>query len=198
MFKIKTIGHSNYDIEYFVNMLKENNIDTIADIRSTPYSRFNPQFNKDELNYVLKKQGLTYVFLGKELGARYEDKSLLFLDGKVDFKKVQATKSFLFGIERLISGLKKGYKISLMCSEKNPIECHRFGLVSEYLSKNGFDVSHITPSGEISQSNLELELMEKYKLGGLFANSEDYLDKAYLLLNKDIAYNAKTKLGDDE
>ena len=59
---------------------------------------------------------LTYVFLGKELGARYEDKSLLFLDGKVDFKKVQTTKSFLSGIERLISGLKKGYKISLMCS----------------------------------------------------------------------------------
>ena len=105
--------------------------------------------------------------------------------GKVDFKKVQTTKSFLSGIERLISGLKKGYKISLMCSEKNPIECHRFGLVSEYLSKNGFDVSHITPNGEISQSNLELELMEKYKLGGLFANSEDYLNKAYLLLNKE-------------
>ena len=87
MFKIKTIGHSNYDIEYFVNMLKENDIDTIADIRSTPYSRFNPQFNKDELNYVLKNHSLTYVFLGKELGARYEDKSLLF---KLLFNKERA------------------------------------------------------------------------------------------------------------
>ena len=198
MDKIFTIGHSTHTIDKFISMLKQHNVNTIVDVRSVPYSRFNSQYNQEGLKAKLKENGICYVFMGQELGARYEDESLLFEDGKVDFKKVQNTENFLKGVERLKKGIQKGYSISLMCSEKNPIECHRFGLVSEYLSKNDFEIAHITPNEVITQKDLELKLMEKYKLGGLFANSKESLVEAYKLLNQDVAYNAKTKIGDDE
>jgi len=198
MNKLFTIGHSTHTIDKFIFMLQQHDIDTIVDVRSVPYSRFNSQYNQENLKAKLKANGICYVFMGQELGARYEDKSLLLDDGKVDFKKVQISENFLKGIERLKKGAYKGYNISLMCSEKNPIECHRFGLVSEYLSKNDFEIAHITPNEVTSQKELELKLMEKYKLGGLFADTKESLAEAYKLLNQDIAYNAKTKMGDDE
>jgi len=198
MNKLFTIGHSTHTIDKFIFMLQQHDIDTIVDVRSVPYSRFNPQYNQENLKAKLKANGICYVFMGQELGAKYEDESLLFDDGKVDFKKVQISENFLKGIERLKKGTYKGYSISLMCSEKNPIECHRFGLVSEHLSKNDFEIAHITPNEVTSQKELELKLMEKYKLGGLFADTKESLAEAYKLLNQDIAYNAKTKMGDDE
>jgi len=182
MNKIFTIGHSTHTINKFISMLKQYSVNTIVDVRSVPYSRFNSQYNKEELKAKLKANGICYVFMGQELGARYEEESLLFEDGAVDFKKVQDTENFLKGIDRLKKGIQKGYSISLMCSEKNPIECHRFGLVSEYLSKNDFEIAHITPTEVISQKELELKLMEKYKLGGLFADAKESLVEAYKLL----------------
>ncbi len=142
--------------------------------------------------------------MGDLLGARYEDKSILFDDGKVNFKKVQETKSFQDGITRLVKGIIKGYNISLMCSEKEAFDCHRFGLISEFLNKNGISVKHIYPDKIVSQEELERRLLKKYakKLpqADLFnpgINDELRLKIAYELRNKDIAYNAFTKKGDE-
>ena len=102
--------------------------------------------------------------MGDLLGARYEDRSLLFDDGKVNFKKVQEIKSFQDGIARLDKGIAKGYNISLMCSEKEAFDCHRFGLVSEFLTKNSIDVNHIYPNKIVSQKILEQQLLKKYNI----------------------------------
>ena len=204
MKQIYTVGHSIYEIDDFISLLKENNINTIVDVRSTPYSKFASQYNKEALKHYLSENNIYYIFMGDLLGARYDDKNLLFDDGKVNFKKVQETKSFQDGITRLDKGIIKGYNISLMCSEKEAFDCHRFGLISEFLTKNSIEVNHIYPDKVISQKILEKQLLKKYdkKLpkADLFNPdiTEDLqLQLAYELRNKDIAYNAITKEGDD-
>ena len=204
MKQLYTVGHSIYEIEDFVSLLKRNSINTIVDVRSTPYSKFASQYNRETLKHYLKENKICYIFMGDLLGARYEDKSLLFDDGKVNFKKVQEIKSFQDGITRLDKGITKGYNISLMCSEKEAFDCHRFGLVSEFLTKNGVDVNHIYPDKVVSQKILEQQLLKKYnkklpKVDLFNPNITENLQiqLAYELRNKDIAYNSITKEGDD-
>ena len=65
-----TIGHSNHELSTLVNLVKRHQVAVIADVRSSPYSRFNPQFNREALSAALKDQGMDYLFMGRELGAR--------------------------------------------------------------------------------------------------------------------------------
>ncbi|MFA7354836.1 MAG: DUF488 domain-containing protein, partial [Sulfurimonadaceae bacterium] len=188
-----------------VELLKQNQINTIVDVRSTPYSKFAPQYNRETLKKYLKQNSICYIFMGDLLGARYEDKTLLFDDGKVDFKKVQETKNFQDGVMRLQKGIEKGYSISLMCSEKEAFDCHRFGLISEFLSKKSIEINHIYPDKVVLQQELEQKLLKKYEKQipkiDLFNQNIDFqeqLKEAYKLRNKDIAYNALTQEGDDE
>lgn len=205
MREIYTIGHSILEIDKFISLLKDNNIDTIVDVRSIPYSKFASQFNKETLKHYLKENNIYYIYMGDSLGARYEDKALLFDDGKVNFKKVQETISFQNGISRLEKGLSKGYKIALMCSEKEAFDCHRFVLISEFLARNGISIKHIYPDKVVSQEFLEQKLLKKYEKRLPVANLFDQeitdelrLKLAYEFRNKDIAYNAFTKEGDEE
>lgn len=163
MSKIFTIGHSTDTIESFLEHLEHHQIDSIVDVRSIPYSHFVSQFNKEQLSVFLKKKKIIYIPMGDNLGARYEEKELLFEDGKVDFSKVVTTKKFQDGIDRVETGIKKGYKIALMCSEKNPIECHRFSLVSNYLHKNGYVVNHIVGKDIFEHKLLENKLLDYYR-----------------------------------
>lgn len=202
MKEIYTVGHSIYEADDFVQLLKNNNINTIVDVRSTPYSKFASQYNKESLHQHLKQNGICYIFMGDMLGARYEDKSLLFKNGSVNFKKVQETKIFQDGIARLDKGILKGYNISLMCSEKEAFDCHRFGLISEYIRENltDIEIKHIYPDKILSQKDLENQLIKKYhkKIDYLGLETDKTpLEQAYALRNKDIAYNAITKEGDD-
>lgn len=207
MNKIFTIGHSTDSLDYFLGLLANNQIDTIADVRSVPYSRFVSQFNKDRLAIFLKKNNVNYVPMGKSLGARYEDKELLFEDGKVNFSKVINTKRFQEGITRIETGIKKGYKIALMCSEKNPMECHRFSLISHFLHQRGYMVNHIMGEDVFSHKLLESNLLYYYKehhkismdiskiknfhliQHTMFDVDEIDENELYFTLNKLVAYN---------
>lgn len=160
---IYTIGHSTVSIECFIKNLKLYQIDTIVDVRSVPYSRFANQYNKEKLSNILKTNKIFYIPLGNKLGARYEDNGLLFEDGKVNFSKVSETDNFQEGIFRVEDGIKKGYNIALMCSEKNPIECHRFSLISNFLHKKGYLVKHIVESNVFKHILLQNKLLEFYK-----------------------------------
>ena len=204
MKQLHTVGHSIYVMKDFISLLKKNSINTIVDVRSTPYSKFASQYNRETLKYYLKENKICYIFMGDLLGARYEDKSLLFDDGKVNFKKVQEIKSFQDGIIRLDKGITKGYNISLMCSEKEAFDCHRFGLISEFLTRNSIDVAHIYPDKIVSQKILEQQLLKKYdkKIPKADLFNPDITESlrmqlAYKLRNKDIAYNSITKEGDE-
>ncbi|RLA08240.1 MAG: hypothetical protein DRQ51_02945 [Gammaproteobacteria bacterium] len=199
MNRVYTIGHSTHEIDDFILLLKKNNIDTIVDVRSIPYSRFASQYNRETLKNYLQEKKIYYIFMGDLLGAKYEDKNLLFGDGKVNFKKVQEIKSFQDGITRIDAGITKGYNISLMCSEKEAFDCHRFGLVSEFLTNNSIEVEHIYPDKIVSQKILEQQLLKKYDkklpkadLLNPSITKALQIQTAYKLRNKDIAYNSIT------
>jgi len=193
-----TIGHSTNKIEYFISLLNKFNINCVIDVRSSPYSRMAPQYNKPSLNSTLKKNNIVYMHFEKEFGARHTKPSLLDEDGNVDFDKVRETTEFEQGVKRLKNGLDLDYKIALMCSEANPFDCHRFTMISYQLVKEGMVVSHILQNGKLVD-NRELEdwLLKKYhkKLqpqSSFFeeVTRETQLEAAYRLRAKDIAYSA--------
>lgn len=138
--KIYTIGHSNYELEKLIDMLNKYDIDTIVDIRGTPYSKYNVQYNKEAFEQSLKNFGYIYIYMAAELAAKRINKMSYNEEGYADFEKVKAEKSFLTGIERLRNGVNKGYNIALLGAMQNPIRCHRSILVGRELYRQGFDV----------------------------------------------------------
>lgn len=168
MVTIYTVGHSNHPIEKFVNLLTANGITAVADVRSRPFSRRHPQFNKDRLAAELARHGIAYVFLGKELGARSEDPSC-YEHGKVQYPRLAATAAFKAGIDRVLSGAEK-FRLALMCAEKEPLDCHRTLLVSGALEKLGASVVHI-----LADASLELQDKTMSRLVDLVGLSRDDL-----------------------
>src|ERR1700704_3164996 len=116
---VYTIGHSTHSIEKFVELLGRAQITAVSDVRSRPYSRMNPQFNRENLKQSLSANGIKYVFLGKELGARSEDHSC-YRNGQVQYDLLARTDLFKQGIERILEGTQK-YRVALMCAEKEPL-----------------------------------------------------------------------------
>ena len=116
-------------------------------MRSQPFSRRNPQFNKDRLAAELTQHSIVYVFLGKELGARSADPSC-YEDGRVQYARLAATPLFKAGIERVLAGAQK-YRLALMCAEKEPLDCHRTLLVSRALDLLGASMAHILADASI-------------------------------------------------
>ena len=147
MATLYTIGHSNHPIEEFIGLLTANGITAIADVRSRPYSRRYPQFNKDRLAARLAEHHIAYVFLGKELGARSDDPSC-YEAGKVQYQRLAATELFQSGIQRVLAGAEK-YRVALMCAEKEPLNCHRTLLVSRALEKTQASVTHVLSDGSL-------------------------------------------------
>jgi uncharacterized protein (DUF488 family) len=142
-----TVGHSNHPIDKFLDLLTGNGISAVADVRSQPFSRRFPQFNKERLAASLSERGIAYVFLGKELGARSDDESC-YEDGRVQYPRLAATPLFKQGIARVLTGAEK-FRVALMCAEKEPLDCHRTLLVSRALEQRGASIAHILADGSV-------------------------------------------------
>ncbi|MCP4715534.1 MAG: DUF488 domain-containing protein [Deltaproteobacteria bacterium] len=161
----KTVGHSNRKTEELVALLKAHGVTCVIDVRSQPYSRFNPQFNRETLKTDLAINEINYIYLGDRLGARYDEPDLLFPDGTVDFSKVRTREQFQQGITQVIDLVSGGTDACIMCAEKEPFDCHRFVLVSRELGSCGVRIEHILTADSIAdQSELEDRLIKKYKL----------------------------------
>ena len=195
--ELYSIGHSNISAEAFINLLKAHNITCVVDVRSAPYSKYVPQFNKDELKKTLAVQDIQYVPMGEEFGARRSDPSLYNGKGYLDFEATAKSTEFLKGIERIAKGIRDGYRIALMCTEQNPLDCHRFSLVTRSLAQLGFSVKHILQDGSLqTQEQVEDALLNAYfpqrAMVGLFedesCNREQLLLQAYALKNEAIGY----------
>ena len=192
-----TIGHSTHELNKFFNLLDHNNIDCIVDIRSTPYSKVATSYNRESLKSILKASKIKYIYMGDQLGARYKDKKVLNESGRVDFSKVRQTKNFMNGIIRVINGIKMGYKIAIMCSEKDPLSCHRFSLVSRELARLKADVNHIFENGNIfHHEQLETKIVSQLDYSPEFSifdnisvnDNTSKLEIAYRKLNDEIGY----------
>lgn len=186
---IFTIGHSTHEIDAFVGLLRQHGISAVADVRSTPASRFNPQFNRDALKAMLAKADVSYVFLGKELGARSDDRSC-YVDGKVQYDRLAQAPAYREGIERLEAG-RAEHRIAIMCSERDPLECHRAVLISESLVAHGIPIVHILGDGTLEhheQSRMRLRGLHGLAEDDLFHSAEELTAQALLRQEDRIAY----------
>lgn len=190
-----TIGHSTHSLDRFVDMLIQSGITALADVRSVPYSRYQPQFNRSTLPKALKKRGVAYVFLGDELGARSSDPSC-YEDGRVQYSRLAATPLFRSGIERVLSGMET-HNIALMCAEMEPLECHRSLLVSRELESLGVPVVHIHANyHHESHSDAMLRLLDLLGLyqAELFRSSDELISEAYAIQESRTAYVNRSEL----
>lgn len=203
-FRLYSIGHSNQSLDEFVELLNVHGINCVIDVRSVPASKYSPQFNQESLKYFLKSHGVLYLHFGDEFGARRTN--CLDENGQVCFEKVVETPLFERGVARVMKGLEKGFCIAFMCSEANPLECHRFSLVSRYFYEQGIDVQHILKDSTLaSQADLEKEMIASYLhsrkfylpevdyLFGLYTEQEQRKD-AYRLKNREIGYKPELQM----
>ena len=191
--KVFTIGHSTHTIVNFINLLNRYGIPLVYDVRSQPYSKYNSQFNKDSIKKALSGSGIEYLFLGKELGGRSKNTSCYNDKGKLQYHLLAQESLFNEGLEKIIIEIKKR-SVALMCSEGDPLKCHRTILVCRQLyqtlpfSKD--NIQHILPDGSL-QTNTEMEksLLDKFKIfPDMLRNEEECITEAYNRQAQKIAY----------
>lgn len=186
---IFTIGHSTHAAERFLELLSAHRITAIGDVRSQPYSRVNPQFNREAIQATLRSAGIAYVFLGAELGARTEDPAC-YIGGKVQYNRLAQTDAFRRGLSRIREGM-QDYRIALMCAEREPLECHRTLLVARRLAALDIPVQHILADGGIESHEQAAERLVR-QLGlpeqDLFRSRGQVIEDAWKLQEARFAY----------
>ncbi len=192
MDKLFTIGHSTHSAGRLIELLGQHSINAVADVRSSPYSSYNPQFNRELLQKELENAHIEYVYMGKELGARSNDPGC-YKDGTVQFDLVAQTSLFQKGLSRLKKGI-QSYRIALLCAEKDPVSCHRTMLICRNIRSEELTIQHILEDGTIeNNSDMEIRLMKTLNISetDLFMSTEELINKAYDIQGKKIAYTEK-------
>ena len=193
MSELYTIGHSTHSTEYFIELLLRHGITAVCDVRSQPYSKFNPQFNRENIQRELKRFETGYVFLGRELGPRSDDPAC-YMDGKVQYRLLAATDLFQQGLKRLLKGM-QSHRIAIMCAEKDPIMCHRMILVCRHLRREVPEIRHILEDGgieDLTASEKRLLRLLKIPPLQLFDSTEDLIIQAYDIQGEKIAHGRPT------
>ncbi|HPV52318.1 MAG TPA: DUF488 domain-containing protein [Smithellaceae bacterium] len=189
MKELFTIGHSVHTVEEFVGLLTLHSINALCDVRSSPYSRYSPQFNRESLKEDILKRGIAYIYLGAELGPRSSDPSC-YENGKVQYQRLAEKEIFQQGLSRLRKGLET-YRIALMCAEKDPLTCHRMLLICRYLRGESIHIRHILEDGSLEDNrDTEQRLMKLLKIdpADLFSSEEEQIRRAYELQADKVAY----------
>jgi uncharacterized protein (DUF488 family) len=140
-----TIGYSGLDMPGFVALLRASAIDVVCDVRSTPYSTYKPDFTRGPFRGHLNAADIKYVFLGGLLGARPRDRSC-YVDGQATYERIARTADFAAGLDRVRKGV-RSLNLALVCSERDPIECHRAVLVCHHLGDLHDRTTHVHTDG---------------------------------------------------
>jgi uncharacterized protein DUF488 len=172
--RLISVGHSNHDWPTFVALLRRAGVTALADVRSSPYSRRYPYFNREALAAGLREVDIAYVFLGDVLGGRPGQPSLYDENGRVDYERVRRTESFQLGLDQLAQ-TRNGDTMAFLCSEEDPLHCHRGLMIAPALSELGFPPHHLRKDGSLeSNEQMERRLLHETGIGaglldGLFA-----------------------------
>ncbi|MFA5479886.1 MAG: DUF488 domain-containing protein [Candidatus Muiribacteriota bacterium] len=181
---IYTIGYGNLKFDKFLDLINKFNVDYVIDVRSKPFSRFNPDFRRENLEILLNNQKIKYVFMGNILGGIPNSSEFLDKDGHIDYIKYGKSINFQTGISRLIKAVQKKCIIALLCSESLPEKCHRSKLIGKILLHD-FNIStnHILHNWEVaSQLKLENQFFKKQEQC-LFAEHSNDFDKSLKTYN---------------
>jgi uncharacterized protein (DUF488 family) len=177
-----TVGHSSHDWPTFQRLLDRTEIGVVVDVRSNPVSRL-PHFNRTRLKERLNAAGVAYVFAGLELGGRPRG------EGVPDYEKMAASPLFAEGVAR-VEEMVARTRPALMCSEHEPLTCHRGLLVGRRLAARGVAVSHILRDGTIEPNEVtedRLLALTRQTERDLLATREDRLRAAYRIQGLRIA-----------
>ena len=147
MAEIYTVGHSNHEARAFLALLEQHGIELLADVRSSPYSRYVPQANREVLARALEQAGIGYRWLGDRLGGKPEGTI-------VDYDKMRASPAFQQGLTELLA-LAQQQRTAIMCSEADYQKCHRYKLITPAVADHGVHVLHILPDGSLVDEEKE-------------------------------------------
>ena len=192
---IYTIGYSCFEIDNFINVLKIYNIKCLIDVRSNPYSKYYADYNKPNLQNILKNNGIMYRNYKLEFGAHQEGLEY-YTDGYIDFSKYRKSESFLDGIRMVESGMKMNYTFALMCAEKDPSTCHRNIMIARKFHDLGYIVKNILSDSTYEfQEDIEQKLVDIYFPNrnqiSLFSKNlswENMVNMSYKYRNSEIGY----------
>lgn len=191
MKEIFTIGDSNYNIEYFLQLLIKNNIDCIVDVRSDPHANCPTEFNMENLNKTLDEYNIVYNYMGYEFGITKTEENSYYEEENSQFEKVEKNFNFLQGIERLKIGISMGYNIALMYSENDNFKYDYCITIGKILEKADFNVNHIMKNGAcIHQKHIEGRFLQEIKETNIYNNCNKFnlLEESYL---RNIDFSAK-------
>jgi uncharacterized protein (DUF488 family) len=159
--RLLSVGHSNHELPDFLDLLRAAEVQVIADVRSSPWSRRLPQFNKTYLERVLPGHDIEYVFLGDSLGGRPGSTALYDDEGRVDYERVRETEAFQRGLDRLLLEAERRC-VAMLCSEEDPLDCHRGLMIAPALIQRGVSPLHLHKDGWLETSaELEARLLEE-------------------------------------
>jgi uncharacterized protein (DUF488 family) len=195
---IYTVGHSNHTLDTFLSLLRMHGINAVVDVRSSPYSRFAPHCNKDVLPGLLQKIGATYLFMGSQLGARPCD-SACYRNGSVDFSRLAQAGYFQDGLAE-IRRTASQFSLSLMCSERDPILCHRMILIGRHLRGDDMVIRHIRENGDLEDNrDAEGRVLALLRMAptDLFRTPEGLVEEAYDRQGERIAYHGEEEVAAD-
>ena len=179
---VYTIGYATKPIATFIEQLKHYKVSAVCDVRSVPFSKRFFDYHQDAIKRHLNSAHIRYVYLGDELGPRSKEPEHYDECNQVQFESLMHSENFLSGLERLRSGIEKGFTLALMCAEKDPATCHRSLLIGYAVARLwNEELMHIDHEGKLeSQTHLEQRLKQLHGLGSdLFATESDLLLQAY-------------------
>lgn len=187
MSNVFTIGHSNHDLANFLGLLKQHEIEVVADVRSLPFSRLS-WFCGPALKKELKANGFRYLFLGDELGARRVEPEC-YVGPRADYELIARTPAFQAGMDRVRQGVAK-FRVALVCAEKDPLDCHRTVLLCRH-AKEFAGILHIHSDGRLeTHEAAEIRMMSRYVSpeGDMFRTRIELLNEAYKRRGEEINY----------
>jgi uncharacterized protein (DUF488 family) len=187
--EVLTVGHSNHPLPVFLGLLAAHRVDTLVDVRSTPWSRRFPQFGQRALVAALTGAGITYLWHGEGLGARRSEPELRDGEGRVDYGLVAATPEFQNAIARVTRLAREGQRIALCCAEADPLDCHRAVLVARRM-RGATAISHVLRDGTLeSTEGFEARLVRRAGLAGeLFGSAQERVEQAYEIVGRELAW----------
>jgi uncharacterized protein (DUF488 family) len=175
-----TIGHSNHPIGRFLDLLRAHDVGAVADVRSSPYSRFVPHFSRERLRQALEDEGIGYLYLGAELGGKPPRQNPPA--ARLAYRDRIRQDEFRRGIAELLAAVRER-RMALLCRERDPLDCHRLHLICRHIKPMVGPIRHIMPEAEIEEhARTERRLLERAGTGPLpllGETDEAALERAY-------------------
>lgn len=158
-----SIGHGNRTREELLELLERYGIKFLIDVRTVPYSKYQPQYNREDLTTYMQDHNIRYVYMGDALGGRPKDTSCYNREGKIDYEALKTKEFYIEGIKRLKTAYEKQVPIAIMCSESKPLECHRSKLIGRTLLQENILLKHIDENGRLKGQEIIINELNKGK-----------------------------------